>query len=72
MQNVSLRDHPARGESGTWWITNLKLRLEEAARHRGATTGKPGCRDVSMEKFWVQPLQSCAESAPTGLRCLNI
>ena len=42
MQNVSLRDHPARGESGTWWITNLKLRLEEAARYRGAAIGKPG------------------------------
>ena len=51
MQNVSLRDHPARGESGTWWITNLKLRLEEAARYRGAAIGKPGktgCRDVQV------------------------
>ena len=60
MQNVSLRDHPARGESGTWWITNLKLRLEEAARYRGAAIGKPGktgCRDyMYMGKFMVAPL----------------
>ena len=69
MQNVSLRDHPARGESGTWWITNLKLRLEEAARYRGTAIGKPGktgCRDVSMENFLMRPLQCCAESAATG------
>ena len=69
MQNVSLRDHPARGESGTWWITNLKLRLEEAARYRAPTIGKPrktGCRNVSMGKFVVRPLQYCAESATTG------